>query len=163
MLLYTVSRRHHFEDYRLTHQSHLVPENIFPHLGLINAFVVMFQCILFLSVSFNSQLFRFGHFHYVFDPQDGSLELDSRYGCTEPFESDIFDSRDAADTCGVIYELSASSDEALTIASVKIGGRKTYRKTNMSVVLLHLAEALASVSCHAMLQTLLQRPHFRHN
>lgn len=50
------------------------------------------------------------------DLQDGSFELDSRYGCTEPFGSSPDDS------CGVFYELSTSSDEKSTIASVKIGG-----------------------------------------
>lgn len=52
--------------------------------------------------------------------RDGSFELDSRYGCTEPFLSTPDDSRDAMDTCGVSYELTASSADTSTIASVKI-------------------------------------------
>lgn len=62
--------------------------------------------------------------------QDGSLQLDSRYGCTEPFLSTPDDARDAMDTCGVFYYLSTSYSETSTIASVKIGEQASDKTTS---------------------------------
>ena len=44
--------------------------------------------------------------------QDGSQDLNSRYGCTMP---------EGGDLCGVIYDTSESFNEFKTISSVKIG------------------------------------------
>eukprot|EP00904_Undaria_pinnatifida_P008259 jgi/Undpi1/4563/HiC_scaffold_18.g07917.m1 len=55
--------------------------------------------------------------------RDGSLELDSRYGCTKPFEESSDDDDDAwwrRTTCGVYYELSVAYPEVSTLASVRI-------------------------------------------
>lgn len=55
--------------------------------------------------------------------QDGSLELDSRYGCTQPFfemESDD-DYMPGPDVCGVSYDIAESYLTPSTVASVKIG------------------------------------------
>lgn len=54
--------------------------------------------------------------------QDGSLELASRYGCTQPsFEQDDDDSEEDPDMCGVEYSIAQSYLTPSTIAAVKIG------------------------------------------
>ena len=59
--------------------------------------------------------------HNVLVLQDGSLDLDSRYGCTEPPEPSPDDTRAERNTCGVSYGLPRSTGGDHTIASVKIG------------------------------------------
>lgn len=54
--------------------------------------------------------------------QDGSLELASRYGCTQPsFEQENYDDEEDLDTCGVEYVIAQSYLTPSTIAAVKIG------------------------------------------
>lgn len=53
--------------------------------------------------------------------QDGSLDLDSRYGCTEPPEPSREDRRADRDTCGVEYKLPGFIRAMGTIASIRIG------------------------------------------
>ena len=48
--------------------------------------------------------------------QDGSLELDSKYGCTQPDQS--FTSR--PDTCGVEYNIEGTAGDS-TLSAVHIG------------------------------------------
>lgn len=54
--------------------------------------------------------------------KDGSLELNSRYGCTQPsfFDSDDFEgSTPGLNTCSLGYRL--EDDEPITLAAMKIG------------------------------------------
>lgn len=54
--------------------------------------------------------------------QDGSLELESRYGCTQPSMKEEDDDYDQAlNTCGVAYDIAESYDTPSTLAAVKIG------------------------------------------
>ncbi len=56
--------------------------------------------------------------------QDGSLDLESRYGCTQPerpeFDDDL-SSNYTPMSCGVDYGLSADYGDKKTIAGAKIG------------------------------------------
>lgn len=62
--------------------------------------------------------------HLSIEPpkQDGSLELGSRYGCTQPaIEVDDDDYAQKMHMCGVEYAIAEWSLTPSTIASVKIG------------------------------------------
>lgn len=51
--------------------------------------------------------------------QDGSFDLESRDGCTEPVDSE--QRADDPGDCRLDFALSPSSDQAAKIASIKIG------------------------------------------
>lgn len=55
--------------------------------------------------------------------QDRSLDLDSRYGCTEPSGPSSDDEGTPENVCYVTYGLSTATSDTQTIASVRIGQR----------------------------------------